>query len=310
MYIIKKDILLALFSFMSLYYLYQCYKKEYAMKKPVICSTTSIINDIVRNIVDVTKVTVLPLMGPGIDPHLYKPSSRDMYIINDADVLFYNGLHLEGKMADILESLTKSGKKVYAVSSCLDKNDLIQSEYDGIYDPHVWHDVTLWRNVVFYVSEILQNLFPELKNDIAERTASYIDKLIILEKEIIEYVGRIPLEKRVLVTSHDAFSYFGKRYNVNVCAIQGISTDAEATVESTEKVLRAVLDSGIRTIFVEHTICKTYMENIQSILQLKGKNVTIGEQLYSDALGEKKHNSYIAMMYANLLSIVNGLSKE
>lgn len=284
-------------------YFYYASKNKNA--KPIILCSTSLIHDATKELTG-EWADVVCIMGPGIDPHLYKASSHDTYNITNAKVIFYNGLHLEGKMADIFSQIKKQGKSIYAVSDGLDKKDLIETEYKDIYDPHIWHDVLLWKQVVFYISQQLIVHFPDQKESIEKKYTAYAEQLDHLHQWVIETLSLLK-NCRVLITSHDAFSYFAKRYKMLFYSVQGISTDAEATVNDTERVLSIILKHNVPTIFVEHTVSQNYLKNIQSIIQLKGKSLHIGDKLFSDALGEEDGTTYLDMIKENVLTIVHGL---
>jgi manganese/zinc/iron transport system substrate-binding protein len=246
-------------------------------------------------------------MGPGVDPHLYKASSGDAYNIDQADIIFYNGLHLEGKMADIFESLKNQKKKIYAISDAISEYQLLPTDYDGIYDPHIWHDVVLWKDVTKYVGTVLIENYPDKKDFIQKNLENYLEKLDELDFFIQNKISEIRYSK-ILITSHDAFSYFAKRYGMRCYSVQGISTDAEASINDTEKILKILTENDIYTIFIEQTVCENYLKNIQSIMALQGKKINIGEKLYSDALGEKGGNNYIQMIKDNIIAITKGLN--
>lgn len=275
-------------------------------KKSLILCSTSMIADTARILIG-DKVEVISIMGPGIDPHLYKASSHDAYNIQNATVIFYNGLHLEGKMAEIFSQIQKQGRKIFAVADGIDSEELIATEYEGLYDPHIWHDVILWKKTVSFMSKCLCELYPEYREYIEQNEVMYQKELSALHEWIIDQVSKL-IYCNILISSHDAFSYFARRYGLEFYSVQGISTDAEATVSDTEKVLHIILNHYVPTIFVEHTVSENYLKNIQSIMSLKGKKLQIGEKLFSDALGEQEGKTYIDMMRKNVESIVKGLS--
>jgi manganese/zinc/iron transport system substrate-binding protein len=281
-------------------------KKKTSKNKPLIVCSTSIIYDTVKNLI-FNEADVISIMGPGIDPHLYKASSNDAYNIENADIIFYNGLHLEGKMADIFESIKKKNKKIYAVSETIDDYLLLGTDYEGIYDPHIWHDVWLWKKVTKYIGEILIKSYPEKSILIERNLEIYLEKLDELDFFVKNKISEIKYNK-ILITSHDAFSYFSKRYGIECYSVQGISTDAEASINDTEKILKILIENDVPTIFVEQTVCENYLKNIQSIMELQGKKINIGKKLYSDALGEKSGSSYIQMITENVLEITAGLN--
>lgn len=275
-------------------------------KKPLILCSTSMIADTAKILVG-DKIEVISIMGPGIDPHLYKASSHDAYNIQNATVIFYNGLHLEGKMAEIFSQIEKQGRTIFAISDAIDPEELIQTEYEGLYDPHIWHDVILWKKTVEFMAKQLIVLYPEYRELIEQNEKNYQEKLSDLHQWITDELAKL-IYCNILISSHDAFSYFARRYGLEFYSVQGISTDAEATVSDTEKVLHIILNHYVPTIFVEYTVSENYLKNIQSIMALKGKKLNLGEKLFSDALGEEEGKTYIEMIRKNVQSIVKGLS--
>jgi len=283
---------------------FSLYKKN---KISIVCST-SIIADCIKNIID-DDFEVFSLMGPGIDPHLYKPTPQDIFLLNSADIVIYNGLHLEGKMADIFESLNNRNIKSYGIGNYIEKKDLIQTEYDTIYDPHIWFDVIIWIDALEKIKDKIIECFPNKKNIIEKKWNTYRDELIKLDRWIHNQVEYIPLKKRIIITAHDAFKYFGKRYCIQVEGLQGISTDSEVTIGDIERISKLILENNIRTIFVEQTISHEYLKNIQTIISKHNHCVNIGEQLFSDALGENGTGgeTYISMIQSNVIALVKGL---
>lgn len=278
-------------------------------KKPLIVCTTSIIGSAVSDLVsDISDVKIL--MGPGVDPHLYKAKSGDIYLLNDAEIIFFNGLHLEGKMAEILESFSLKGKKAYAVTETLDREMLRSTDYSGIYDPHVWFDIVLWKEVVIYISSCLKNYFKDKSDLIESRCKKLISEMDEFQNYTIEKINSIPVNKRVLISAHDAFGYFGKRYGLIVEGLQGISTDAEIRVEDIERVVETVMKYDIKTIFIEQTVPEKYIKGIKDLVKVHNKEIFIGDQLYSDALGEDGSGAetYLKMFKKNIDNIHKGLS--
>jgi manganese/zinc/iron transport system substrate-binding protein len=301
-----KKFYLLLFIILSASVIYFLSIKENSTKIPLIVCSTSIIYDTVINLIS-NGAEVISIMGPGIDPHLYKASSGDAYNIDRADIIFYNGLHLEGKMTDIFESIKKKNKNIYAVSDAIPEYLLLATEYENLYDPHIWHDVILWKKVTKYIANILIEKYPEKKSLIEKNKDSYLEQLDELDFFVKNKLSEIKYSK-ILITSHDAFSYFAKRYGIQCYSVQGISTDAEASINDTERILKILNENDIPTIFVEQTVCQNYLKNIQSIMELQGKKINIGVKLYSDALGEQGGNTYIKMIKDNVTEITAGLN--
>ena len=312
----KNKILLLITIVIILFFLFKnlinINKNENKSDKLLIVCTTSIIGSIVKSLLNENNFIIEILMGPGIDPHLYKAKSGDIYLLDESKVIFYNGLHLEGKMVEILENFSKKGKSSYSVTDCLDENELRRSEYENMYDPHVWFDVTLWKKVSIYIADCLKKNFKEFEKEIEKNCENLCNELDQLNNYIIEKINKIPINKRVLISAHDAFGYFGKRYNLKVEGLQGISTDAEITVNDIERVVETVMKYDINTIFVEKTVPEKYIYGIKDLAKIHGKDVFIGETLYSDSLGEDGSGAetYIKMFYKNIDAILKGLSNE
>lgn len=303
-YLIFLIVITFLISFFALKYHFK--KQNYTKQKPLIVCSTSIISDTIKNLIG-NEAEVICIMAPGIDPHLYKASSKDAYNIHNADIIFYNGLHLEGKMADLFESIENENKSIYSAGNAIPRYLLLETEYTNIFDPHIWHDVQLWKMVVEYFGKILEKHFPSQSSQIQENTTRYLEQLDELDFFTKNKISEIKYSK-ILITSHDAFSYFAKRYGIENYSVQGISTDAEATIEDTERILKILTENNIPTIFIEQTVCQNYLKNIQSIMAKNGKKIHIGEKLYSDSLGELKGNTYVQMIKENVNAITNGLN--
>jgi manganese/zinc/iron transport system substrate-binding protein len=254
-------------------------------------------------------VQVKTLMGPGVDPHLYKASESDVRTLSEADLVLYNGLHLEGKMGDVLVKLART-RPVVAVTEDLPREELREPpEFLGQYDPHVWFDVSLWAKTVGPIERELARLDPEHAADYAARRGELEAELAQLDAWVAERTATIPERQRVLVTAHDAFGYFGRRYGMRVVGLQGISTLAEAGLADVERVVRAILDARVPAIFVESSVPRKSIEAVQAAVQARGFAVAIGGQLYSDALGaaDSPAGTYAGMVRANVDTIVAAL---
>lgn len=274
-----------------------------------VVTTTTMITDLVRNIGG-DLITVEGLMGSGVDPHLYKASEGDVTKLVNADVIFYNGLHLEGKLVEVFEKMGNQNMKTIAVGEVLNKSTLIGSDYFASnYDPHIWFSVKNWKQVTAFTIEKLKELDP--KNALAFETngKAYLEKLDILEAELKGIIGTLPKEKRILVTAHDAFSYFGKEYEFNVVGLQGLSTATEAGVQDVQKLATFIIENKVKAIFVETSVPKRTIEALQAAVKSKDHEVIIGGTLYSDALGNPGtiEGTYIGMFEYNVNTIVNAL---
>ena len=271
-------------------------------------ATIGQIADIV-GVVGGDRVEVVPLMGAGVDPHLYKASEGDIARLTDADIVFYNGLHLEGKMGEILEKLGEE-RPVVAVTDRIPETDLRSPpEFDGNHDPHVWFDPTLWGMAVDRVRDALSEVDPASGETFAANAAAYHLELDALDAYAAEQLASIPEERRVLVTAHDAFGYFGDRYDTEVVGLQGISTDTEAGIDDVERVARMIAERQIKAIFVETSVPRRTVEAVQLAVRDAGGEVFIGDPLYSDALGDQggPGGTYLGMVRSNVDAIVAAL---
>ncbi len=271
----------------------------------VVC-TTGMVADLVKN-VGGNRVKVTTLLGPGVDPHLYQPSSGDTVTLQDADIIFYSGLHLEGKMTQILERIGEE-KPVYAVTENLQAQDLMLDE-GKTKDPHVWFDVSLWKKACVGVQEELARFDPKHAEEYRSRGADYQKVLAKLHKEVKKKIGEIPPKQRVLITAHDAFRYFGKAYNISVKGIQGISTADEANLQHINRLREYIKENRIKAIFVETSVNE---KNVQALLAGFGEKdhqVELGGTLYSDAMGAPGSgaDTYAGMVRHNVNTIVEAL---
>lgn len=282
--------------------------QERTSEKTVVTCTVGMITDVARNIGG-PEFSVSGLMGPGIDPHLYKPSAGDIVRLGDADLILYGGLHLEGRMVDTLETIHESGTvHTRAVSESIPVDRRI-SVGENAWDPHVWFDVSLWNIVAGAISEELQAQHPNDAEAIAERSTDYRNRLDDLDAWVFEEIERIPEDVRVLVTAHDAFSYFGHRYGIEVMGLQGLSTATEAGAGDVQSLAQMLADRKIPAIFVESSIPPATIEAVQAATKSRGWEVKIGGSLYSDAMGEAgtPDGTYIGMVRHNVSTIVEAL---
>ena len=274
-----------------------------------VVTTTGMVADIVKN-VGAGRVEVVSLMGPGVDPHLYKPSSGDVVKLDRADVIFYNGLHLEGRMAELFEKMARSGKPAFAVTSRIDPAQLIElAEAPGHYDPHVWFDVRLWQDAARFVAQALSDLDPASR-ELYERNAElYLEQLDELQAYVEQQIALIPPESRVLITAHDAFGYFGRRYGFEVHGLQGVNTAAEAGARNVQELAALIAGRKIKAIFVESSVPPDAIEAVQAAVRARGWDVAIGGELFSDALGADgtPEGTYIGMVKHNVDTIVGAL---
>ncbi|WP_109437167.1 metal ABC transporter solute-binding protein, Zn/Mn family [Aquimarina sp. AU119] len=278
-------------------------------EKLKVVTTTSMITDLVKNIGG-DLIEVNGLMGSGVDPHLYKASEGDVSKLVNADVIFYNGLHLEGKLVEVFEKMQHQNNKTIAIGESLDKNTLIGSDYFASnYDPHIWFSVGNWKIITMFVINKLKEIDPKNAKAFETNGNTYLTELDILENRLKEKITTLPKEKRILVTAHDAFSYFGKAYDFNVVGLQGLSTATEAGVQDVQKLASFIIEKEVKAIFVETSVPKRTIEALQAAVKSKDHEVSIGGTLFSDALGnlETKEGTYIGMFEYNVNTIVNAL---
>jgi manganese/zinc/iron transport system substrate-binding protein len=286
-----------------------CQQKSKKNKKLQVVTTTTMITDLVQNIGG-DKIDIQGLMGAGVDPHLYKASEGDVSKLFNADVIVYNGLHLEGKLEDVFEKMRQQDKKTIAASDALDTATLIGSEYFASnYDPHIWFNITNWEIITQYITDKFCKLDAENAATYKINGANYLKTLASLKTAITAQVNSLPIEKRILVTAHDAFNYFGKEFQFNVVGLQGLSTATEAGVQDVRRLASFIEEKNVKAIFVESSVPKRTVEALQEAVRAKGKEVVIGGTLYSDALGSKgtTEATYVGMYKHNVKIIVSSL---
>lgn len=273
-----------------------------------IVTTTGMIADIARN-VGGKWVKVTSLMGPGVDPHLYKASEGDVARMSGADLIFYNGLHLEGKMTDVFAQM-KRRVRTEAVTNCIDRSQLLNPpEFKGAHDPHVWFDVRLWMEAVRCVEKVLVEFDSTHAADYRKKSAAYLQQLDSLDNYVLRQAQRVPKKQRVLITAHDAFNYFGRRYQFQVRGLQGISTAMEAGTADLQNLATFIVKRRIPAVFVETSVPPRYIEALRAAVRARGFQVRIGGSLYSDAMGEPGtlEGTYIGMVRHNIDTIVSAL---
>ncbi|MGB3330520.1 MAG: zinc ABC transporter substrate-binding protein [Thermomicrobiales bacterium] len=271
-----------------------------------VTTTVGMIADLVRN-TGGDRVEVTALMGPGIDPHLYKPSARDIGTLSEADIIFYGGLHLEGRMVETFEGIARSGKPTFAVSASIPEDRLLA--FGSAHDPHIWFDVSLWILALEEVTARLGDTFPDDAAQFRTNAAAYRTQLETLDAYVRTQAERVPEAQRVLVTAHDAFSYFGRAYGFEVQGLQGISTASEAGAGDVRALIDLIVERRIGAIFVESSVSPATIEAVQEGARARGWDVAIGGQLFSDAMGEDGtvEGTYIGMVTHNIDTIVGAL---
>lgn len=276
----------------------------------VVCTTT-LIADAVK-ILGGEYVTVACLMGPGVDPHLYRACESDIHKLSSARLIFYNGLHLEGKMSEIFQTMDSLfEQRVIAVSDAINKRELI-AVAEGVYDPHIWHDVTLWKQVILFVGNKLAQVDPAHMAYYSDNASRFAEQLDQLHKWIHSQVDWLLQEQRILVTAHDAFSYFGRCYGIAVVGLQGMSTEAQVGTKDIQNLADYMVLHKIPALFVETSVPERTLMAVKQAVIAKGWSVEFGEQLYSDALGLKDSNAetYIDMMRCNVNAIIKALRNK
>ena len=255
------------------------------------------------------RVSVDGLMGPGIDPHLYKASEGDLRRLERADLILYAGLHLEAKMADVLERIADQ-RETQAVTETIPRSQLLSpAQFQGQYDPHVWFDVRLWMRAVEQIRDTLTELDPGSRELYRANAAAYLAELEELDGYVREQVARVPQERRVVITAHDAFGYFGEAYGFEVRGLQGISTASEAGAGDVQALAEFIAERRIPAIFVESSVSPRTISAVREAVRSRGFEVEVGGSLFSDAMGDAgtPQGTYVGMVRHNVDTIVAGL---
>lgn len=275
-------------------------------------ATVGMIADIVRNVAG-DKAVVHGIIGEGVDPHVYKPSRPDVVVLSESDIVFYNGLMLEGKMGDVLIRVARKGKPVHAVTEeILDGGDYVMTDAEEHYDPHVWMDVQGWIKATDVVAKALAEYDSENAQYYKANGAKYKKELVKLDAYAKRVVSSIPEKQRVLVTAHDAFNYMGRAYGLKVMGIQGMSTESEAGVKRIEDLVSYLSENSIPAVFVESSVSDKNVKALVEGSKAKGHSVRIGGELFSDAMGASGtyEGTYIGMIDHNVTVIARALGGE
>jgi manganese/zinc/iron transport system substrate-binding protein len=276
-----------------------------------VVTTVGMLADIVEA-VGGERVEVSGLMGPGVDPHLYKASEGDVSRMAEANLIFYNGLHLEAKMGEVFEQMEGRITTV-AVADAIDETVLLAPpEFEGAYDPHIWFDVTLWMKAVEQVRDTLSELDPDHADLYQANAESYLAELEELHQYVKAQAEKVPTEQRVLITAHDAFNYFGQAYGFEVRGLQGISTATEAGAGDVQALADFIAERKIPAIFVESSVPQRNIEAVQAAVKSRGFEVQIGGELFSDAMGNPgtPEGTYVGMVRHNVDTIVGALVEQ
>ena len=315
------SILCPIYVFLISHFLFGCARErdarsdtdESAEPYKIVC-TVGMITDIVGNLAG-DYAEVEGIIGEGIDPHLYKPTRGDVIKLNQADVVFYNGLLLEGRMTDVLISVASKGKLVKAVTEAiLEETDYLLEKDDGsaYTDPHVWMDVSGWLRAIAVVAETLAAYDPENAESYRSKATVYADQLEALDAYAKVAISTIPKSQRVLVTAHDAFQYLGRAYSIEVRGIQGMSTESEAGIRDLEDLVDFIVERQIPAVFVESSVADKNVRALVEGARARGHDVIIGGSLFSDAMGQAGtyEGTYIGMIDSNVTTITNALGGQ
>ncbi len=277
-----------------------------------IVTTCGMVTDIVR-IVAGEHGHVVGLMGEGVDPHMYKPTRDDVKKLLEADVIFYSGLMLEGRMGDAFAKVGRKGKPVYPITEGIDPDFLLEPpEFEGHTDPHVWMDVSAWMKAVDVVAEALAEYDASHANDYRKNATAYKLELEKLHAYVQKVIGSIPEEQRVLITAHDAFGYFSQAYGIPVASAQGLTTESDPGLEDKNRLIDLIVKKKVNAIFVETSVNSTAIQSVIEGAKSKGANVRIGGKLFSDAMGPAGtyEGTYIGMMDHNATVVARALGGE
>lgn len=271
-------------------------------------TTVGMIGDVIANIGG-EHIAVTTLMGPGVDPHLYRATAQDIQTLQDADIVFRGGLLLEGRMGEIFDRLDDSVPVITMTGDIPEDRLLMLDAATNYPDPHVWFDVSMWSIGAQTVATALTELDPANAQDYAANAAAYLEKLAALDAYVSEAVSTIPESQRLMITAHDAFNYFGRRYNIEVTGLQGISTEAEAGVQDVQNLVSLIVEREIPAIFIESSVPARTLQAVQEAAQSRGWNVNIPQELFSDAMGDAGTNegTYIGMVIHNVAIITTAL---
>ena len=276
-----------------------------------IVTTTAMVGDAVKNVVG-KKAEVVSLMGPGVDPHLYKATQGDLNKITKADMIIYNGLHLEGKMTEIFEKMSKT-KPVYAIADGVNKNRLKVVSKKGVkpvvYDPHIWFNVDLWTETLAGIAAQIGKVDPDNAVYYNSKATHYKAVLDRLHGKAGFKLSTIPKDQRILITSHDAFGYFGDAYKFEVFGLQGMSTASEFGLQDVKQLVDYIVEKKVKAVFVESSVPKKPLEAVIEGCRDRGHQLKIGGTLFSDAMGAEgtPEGTYEGMFEHNINTIFNAL---
>lgn len=277
--------------------------------KITVATTIGMVGDLVRQ-VGGDRVEVTQLLGPGVDPHLYKPTSDDAAKLRKTDIIFYSGLMLEGRMGDLFAKLARTGKLAYPITESVPESQLLEpEEFEGHFDPHIWFDVSMWAETVPTIIKGLSDVDPKGKETYETNGAALMARMAKLDEFCKEQAAKIPEARRILVTSHDAYNYFGRAYGFKVVGLQGVSTVSEAALADMASMVDFIKEQKVPAIFVETSVNPAAIKRVA-----EDADVKIGGELFSDAMGEPGEmkngfdtGTYEGMVRYNITTIVNAL---
>lgn len=279
---------------------------------PKIVATTGMIADLARHLAG-DQVTVITLIGEGVDPHAYKPTRRDVIALQEADLILIHGLKLEGKMGQVFATLSARGKPVVPVAEkMVERGEVTLLEEDGQPDPHLWMDVAAWSKAIPIIAEALGTMDPANAEIYSSRVAGLRAELAGLDAYARKSLGSIPENRRVLVTAHDAFQYFGRAYGLEVRGIQGISTESEAGLRDIENLVAFLVERQIPAVFVETSVADKNVRALIEGARARSHQVRVGGELFSDSMGPSGtyRGTYVGMMDHNITTITRALGGE
>lgn len=275
-----------------------------------VVATTTMLTDLIE-VIGGQQVSVEGLMGPGIDPHGYQASASDVDKMSSADIVAYNGMHLEGQMGEVFSQINELGKDVIALEVAMDTAQILDSDDEDMpVDPHIWFSVPLWETAGEYVASFLIEYDPDNAEYYQGNFEAYRVELEELDTYIRERVEEVPEQSRYLITAHDAFKYFGNEYGFEVVGLQGLNTQTEAGTRDVSNLAQFIVDNEINAIFIESSVPTRTIESLQEAVAQRGWTVEIGGELYSDALGDESQDAetYLKMYKQNIDTIINALN--
>lgn len=282
-----------------------------------VITTSTMITDLAKVIANGNdNIVITGIMGPGIDPHLYKPTAGDAEIMQKSDLIVYNGLHFEGQMGELFKQMKSRGIQTVSLADSMKDFEGISFietvEFGGNYDPHMWFDIHIWKSATRVVKDAFIELDPNNKSLYESNAEAYLKELDTLASYVEGKISELPVESRVLITAHDAFNYFGRMYEFDVRGVQGISTESEAGTKDIKDLADFIAEHKIGAMFVENSVPKKNIEALQAAVKALGFDVEIGGELLSDSLSEPgtDGDTYLKMVRHNVDTIVNAIKSN